>query len=128
MRRCSGTGRYISSGIARSAARARSAVARPLRRAMVARAPPPARAPRPGCEEALERHLVLPEWGAIELALDVSAEGGVAEREREGACQELGAGRLGEDARLAGRSVGRGARWAVGTGERSGDQREPRHA
>src|SRR2546426_625444 len=89
-------------------------------------------APRHGGEgagdEALERQLVLAERGAIELALDVSAERGVAEREGEGACQELGGRRRGEDARSIGRRVGCSARWAVGTCERAHQHRERRRA
>src|SRR5207245_5361273 len=49
--------------------------------------------PPPGREKPLERQLVLAERGAIELTLHVSAEGGVAERERKGARQELGVSR-----------------------------------
>jgi len=79
--------------------------------------------PPPGREKPLERQLVLAERGAIELTLHVSAEGGVAERERKGARQELGVSRRGEDIRPT-RGVGCGAGWAVGAGERAHQQGE----
>src|SRR2546425_834482 len=60
---------------------------------------------------------------AIELALHGSAEGGVAEREREGARQELGVSRRGEDNRST-CGLGRGAGRAVGAGERAHQQGE----
>ncbi len=81
--------------------------------------------PPSGRQEALERQLVLTERGAVELALHVSAEGGVSEREREGARQSLGVSRRGEDIRST-RGVGRSAGWAVGAGERA-HQKHNRH-
>ncbi len=83
--------------------------------------------PAPGRQKPLERQLVLTEGGAIELAPHVSAEGRVAEREREGARQELGVSRRGEDIRPT-RGVGCGAGWAVGAGERAHQQGERRCA
>src|SRR5438132_506689 len=79
--------------------------------------------PAPGREKPLERQLVLAERGAIELTLHVSAEGGVAERERKGARQELGVRRRGEDIRPT-RGVGCSAGWAVRAGERAHQQGE----
>src|SRR2546422_10336609 len=80
-----------------------------------------------GCEEALERQLVLAERRAIELSLHVSPERGVAQRERQGACQQLGTGRRGQG-RLAGSRIGGGAGWAVGASEGAHQEHERRSA
>jgi len=79
--------------------------------------------PAPGREKPLERQLVLTERGAIEVVLHVSAEDGVAQRERKGARQELGVSRRGEEIRPT-RGVGCGAGRAVGAGERAHQQGE----